>query len=44
MSDVWPGRRVMVTRGGGFLGKKVVDDWQTAEPRKSSCRAAPPTT
>ena len=24
MSDVWPGRRVMVTGGGGFLGSAVV--------------------
>ena len=24
MTDFWPGRRVMVTGGGGFLGRAVV--------------------
>ena len=30
MADFWPGRRVMVTGGGGFLGQAIVRRLQSA--------------
>ena len=37
---LWPGRRVMVTGGAGFLGSAVVDRLEAAGATTSSCRAA----